>query len=48
MKYVCEDTLVVAEAALQTDMDYAEEYGFEIIREKKYKTNKHIFLRRRS
>jgi len=48
MKYVSEDTLIVAEAALQTDMDYAEEYGFEIIREKKYKTNKHIFLRRRS
>lgn len=48
MKYVSEDTLIIAETALQTDMDYAEEYGFEILREKIYKTNKHIFLRRKT
>jgi len=34
-----EDTLIIVEAALQTDMDYAEDYGFEVIRQKKYKTN---------
>lgn len=47
MKYVTEDTLIIVEASLQTDMDYAEDYGFEVIRQKKYKTNKHIFLKRK-
>ena len=47
MKYVTEDTLIIVEASLQTDMEYAEEYGFEVIREKKYKTNKHLFLKRK-
>lgn len=46
MKYVTVDTLIIVEASLQTDMDYAANYGFEIIRQKKYKTNKHIFLKR--
>lgn len=46
MKYVTEDTLIIVEASLQTDMDYAPDYGFEIIRQKKYKTNKHIFLKK--
>ncbi len=47
MKYVTEDTMIIVEASLQTDMDYAPDYGFEVYREKKYKTNKHIFLRRK-
>lgn len=47
MKYVTEDTMIIVEASLKTDMDYAEDYGFEVYREKKYKTNKHIFLRRK-
>lgn len=47
MKYVTEDTLIIAEASLRTDMEYAQEYGFEIIKVKKYKTNKHIFLKRK-
>lgn len=38
------DTLIVIEASLQTDFSYLEELGFQIIKEKKYKTNKHIFL----
>lgn len=46
MKYVTEDTLIVVEASLRTDMDYARDFGFDVIREKIYKTNKHIFLRR--
>lgn len=45
-KYVTEDTLIIVEASLDTKMDYAPEFGFEIIKEKKYKTNKHIFLKR--
>jgi len=47
MKYVTEDTLIIAEASLRTDMEYAEKYGFEIVKMKKYKTNKHIFLKRK-
>ena len=46
MKYVTEDTIIIVEASLQTDMDYAADYGFEVYKEKKYKNNKHLFLRR--
>ena len=43
---VHDDTLIVVEAALETEMDYASELGFEIIKTKVYKTNQHIFLMR--
>lgn len=39
-----EDTLIVAEASLETDFSYIEDSAYKIIREKIYKTNKHIFL----
>lgn len=39
-----QDTLFVVEASLGTDFSYVEELGYEIVREKKYKTNQHIFL----
>ena len=41
-----ENTLIIVEAALTTSFSYLEEAGFAFIREKKYKTNMHIFLRR--
>ncbi|MDO4555531.1 MAG: 16S rRNA (guanine(966)-N(2))-methyltransferase RsmD [Lachnospiraceae bacterium] len=41
-----EDTLVAVEASLHTDFSYVLEAGFEIIKEKKYKTNQHVFLER--
>lgn len=47
MKYVTEDTLIIVEASLETKMDYADEFGFEITKVKKYKTNQHIFLKRK-
>lgn len=47
MKYVTEDTLIIAEASLNTDFSYLEEFGFTLEREKKYKTNKHMFIRKR-
>lgn len=40
------DTLIVTEAELHTDFDYLEDFGYELIKEKRYKTNKHLFLRR--
>ena len=39
------NSLIIVEASLDTDMSYAEELGFEITKEKKYKTNKHVFLK---
>lgn len=46
MKFVTEDTMIIVEASLETNFDYAEELGFEVYKEKRYKTNKHVFLRR--
>lgn len=42
-----EEGMIIVEAAKETSFGYAEELGFSIIREKVYKTNKHIFLERR-
>lgn len=38
------ETVIIAEASLDTDFSYAEEAGFEIVRNKEYKTNKHVFF----
>lgn len=46
MKYVTASTLVIVEASLDTDFDDLEDLGFTLEREKKYKTNKHVFIRR--
>lgn len=43
MPYVTEHTLIVIEASLECDFSYVEQMGFEISKEKYYKTNKHIF-----
>lgn len=45
-RYVTPDTLIIVEADLQNDFSYAETLGYTIIKEKKYKTNKHIFLQK--
>lgn len=39
-----EDGIVIVEASLETTFDYVEELGFRVIKEKCYKTNKHVFL----
>lgn len=44
--FVDEDTLIVVEASLETDFAYAQELGFEVQKEKCYKTSKHMFIRR--
>jgi len=46
--YVNQDTLIVIEASLGYSFEFAEEIGFTITREKKYKTNKHVFLMKRA
>jgi 16S rRNA (guanine966-N2)-methyltransferase len=47
MKYVTEDTLIIVETSLKNNLDYIDDLGFEIIKEKKYKTNKHFFLQKK-
>lgn len=46
MRFVTDHTQIIVEAALETDFDYAAELGFEVYKEKRYKTNKHVFIRR--
>lgn len=46
--YVGKDTLIVAEASLETPFDHAVQAGFTVEREKCYKTSKHVFLRKQS
>ena len=41
---IYEDTVIIVEASKETDFSYAERLGFEVTREKVYKTNKHVFL----
>lgn len=50
--WVKEDTIIVAEASLQTDFSWLPQLGFQIaerrgkLLEKRYKTNKHVFIKR--
>lgn len=44
--YVNEDTLIVIEASKETAFDYTESLGFIVEKEKQYKTNKHVFIRK--
>ena len=44
---VADDTLIIVEASLETDFSYLDKIGFEMIREKKYKNNQHVFIQRR-
>lgn len=41
---VYEDTVIIVEAAKETDFSYIEDLGFYLIKEKNYKTNKHVFI----
>lgn len=38
-----EDTLIIFEASLQTDISYLENLGYQVEKVKKYKTNMHVF-----
>lgn len=40
------DTLIIVEADMKTNFDYLEALGFIIIREKKYGSNKHVFIKK--
>ena len=47
MKYVSEDTLIIVEASMETDFSYLDSYGYVLEKEKRYKTNKHVFIRKK-
>jgi 16S rRNA (guanine966-N2)-methyltransferase len=42
-----ENTILIVEASLHTSFDDVEEMGYEVTKYKKYKTNAHIFLRKK-
>lgn len=46
--YVTEDTVIIVEASLDTDFSWLDEMGFSLEKEKRYKTNKHVFIKRAS
>ena len=46
--YVTEDTCIVVEAGLDSDFSFLEDTGFEIYREKDYRSQRHLFIRRRT
>ena len=41
-----QDTIIIIEASQHTTFEYVETFGFEVMKEKRYKTNQHIFLKR--
>ncbi len=41
------DSLIICEAAADTDFSFADGIGFDVVRIKEYKNNKHVFLKKR-
>lgn len=41
------NTLIVVEASKETDFSWLDEAGYELIKNKEYKTNRHVFARKR-
>lgn len=44
LSIIDEDSLIVAEASRETTFDYLSQIGMRTIKEKEYKTNKHVFI----
>ena len=44
--FVTADTRIIIETSLDTDFSWLEKSGFLLLREKRYKTNRHMFVRR--
>ena len=45
--FVTENTLIIVESSLDTDFSYLEEIGLMLVREKDYRANRHLFIRRK-
>lgn len=48
MNYVTKNTMIIVEAPIDTDFSFVDDLGFEVRREKEYKTNKHVFIYRKA
>lgn len=46
-KKLTEDTLIIVEAEIDEDFSYVDALGFEITKDKRYKSNKHVFMRKK-
>lgn len=46
-KIIDEKTMIILETSIRDDVESVVDLGFEVIKIKKYKTNKHIFFKRR-
>ena len=46
MAYITEDTIIVVETDYDSDFSFLDETGFEIYREKDYRGNRNLFIRR--
>ena len=46
--YITQDTCLVVETDYASDFSFLEETGLEIYREKNYRGNRHLFIRRRT
>ncbi len=44
--YVTEHTLIIIEVSLETNFSFIQELGFQLLKEKYYKTNKHVFIKK--
>lgn len=44
MDILKKDGMIIIEASLETEFDYLTGFGYRLVKEKKYKTNKHIFV----
>lgn len=41
---LADNGIIIVEASKETEFDYVEDLGFEVIKTKEYKTNKHVFI----
>ncbi len=48
MNYVTDNTMIIIESPVEMDFSFVEDLGFEVRREKEYKTNKHVFIYRKA
>lgn len=40
------NTIIIVEASMNTDFSYVMEYGMKVLKEKRYKSNKHVFMQK--
>ncbi len=46
LPYVDDETLIIIETSLDSDISYIEELGYQLTKEKDYKSQRHLFIRK--